>query len=156
MTAPDRPVHHDTRPLIDRIAADWGDALLLLGRILIAAIFVHSGLGKLMNLDGFAGTLAAGGVPMASVLAPIGAVIEFGGGLAILFGIGTRYAALALIAFVIVATSIAHRFWEYPVPQQQAQMGNFAKNIAIVGGFVFVFVTGGGHYSLDRWWRKRA
>jgi len=156
MTVSDRLVHHDTRPLIDRIAADWGDVLLLLGRILIAAIFVQSGLGKLMNLGGFAGTLAVGGVPLASVLAPIGAVIEFAGGLAILFGVGTRYAALVLIAFIIVATSIAHRFWEYPAPQQQAQMINFTKNVAIIGGFLFVFVTGGGHYTLDHWWRKRA
>src|SRR5262245_33059783 len=147
--------HHDTRPLIDRVAADWGNVLWLMGRILIGAIFVQSGFGKLMNLGGFAAMLEAGGVPSASVLAPIGAVIEFAGGVAIVLGLGTRYAALALIVFVIIATLIAHRFWEYAPDLRQAQMVQFSKNVAILGGFLFVFVTGGGHYSLERWWRKR-
>jgi putative oxidoreductase len=150
----ERVAHVDRRPLIDQVAADWGNALWLVGRILIAAIFIQSGFGKLTDLGGFTGMLANAGVPMASVLGPIGAVIEFGGGLAILLGLGTRYAALALIIFVAAATLISHRFWTYPPEQQQAQMINFAKNVAIIGGFLFVFVTGGGHYSLERWLRK--
>ena len=52
------------------------------------------------------------------------------------------------------ATLISHRFWTHPPEQQQAQMIHFAKNVAIIGGFLFVFVTGGGHYSLERWLRK--
>ncbi len=147
--------HHDTRPLIDHVAADWGNALWLLGRVLIGGIFVQSGLGKLMDLGGFAAMLAAGGVPMSSVLAPIGAMVEFAGGLAIVLGLWTRYAALALIGFTIVATMIAHRFWDYPPDQQADQIAHFAKNVAIIGAFLVVFVTGGGHYSLERWWRKR-
>jgi len=158
MTVSDRPAtaHHDTRPLIDRVAADWGNALWLLGRILIAVIFIQSGLGKLMNLGGFAGMLSAAGVPMASVLAPIGAVVELAGGVMVLLGLGTRYGALALIAFTIVATLIAHRFWEYPPDQQQLQLVQFSKKVAIIGGILSVFVTGGGHYSLERWLRKRS
>jgi putative oxidoreductase len=146
--------NHDSRPLIDRIAADYGNALWLLGRILIGGIFVQSGLAKLMDLNGFAAMLAGGGVPMASVLAPIGAAAEFGGGLAIVLGLATRYAALLMIGFVIVATLISHRFWASPPQEQQMQMIQFAKNVAIIGGFVFVFVTGGGRFSLDRWWRR--
>jgi putative oxidoreductase len=150
-----QPTRRDTRPLIDRVAADWGNVLWLVGRILIALIFVQSGWGKLTDLGGFAAMLAGGGVPMASVLAPIGAIVEFAGGIAIVLGLGTRYAAALLIAFTIVATLIAHRFWDYPADQQQVQMIQFAKNVTIIGGFLFVFVTGGGHYSLDRWWRRR-
>ena len=151
----DRVGHFDSRPLIDQVAADWGNALWLIARVLISVIFVQSGLGKLMDLDVFSVTLADAGVPMSSVLGPIAAVIEFGGGLAILLGIGTRYAALALIIFVAAATLIAHRFWAYPPEQQPVQMVQFAKNLAIIGGFLFVFVTGGGHHSIERWWRKR-
>jgi len=147
--------HHDTRPLIDRVAADWGNLLWLVGRILIALIFVRSGWGKLTDLGSFAAMLDRGDVPMASVVALIGAVVEFGGGLAIVFGVGTRYAALLMIVFTAMATLIAHRYWTYPADQQQAQMVQFAKNISIIGGFLVVFVTGGGHYSLDRWWRRR-
>ena len=146
----------DSRPLIDQVAADWGNALWLIGRILLAVIFIQSGFGKLMGLGVFSTTLADAGLPMSSVLAPIAAIIEFGGGLAILLGIGTRYAALALIVFVAAATLIAHRFWAYPPEQQPVQMVQFAKNLAIIGGFMFVFVTGGGHYTLERWWRERS
>src|SRR5262245_62787041 len=115
---------HDTRPHIDRFAADWGNALWLLGRILIGGIFVQSGFEKLMNIGGFAGSLEKGGVPFSSVFAPIGAVVEFAGGLAIVLGLGlgTRYAALLLIVFVIVATLISHRFWGLPPEQKQGQM----------------------------------
>jgi putative oxidoreductase len=150
----ERVAHLDRRPLIDQVAADWGNALWLLGRVLIATIFIQSGLGKVTDLAGFTEMLANAGVPMSSVLAPIGALIEFGGGLAILLGLGTRYAALALIVFVAAATLISHRFWTYPPEQQEGQMIHFAKNVAIIGGFLFVFVTGGGHYSVERWLRK--
>jgi putative oxidoreductase len=144
---------HDMRPLIDRVAADWGNVLWLFGRILIGGIFVQSGLEKLMDINSFATTLAESGVPGASILAPIGAAVEFAGGLAVVLGLGTRYAALLLIGFVIVATLISHRFWASPPEERQSQMIQFAKNVAIIGGFVFVFVTGGGRYSLDRWWK---
>ena len=152
--APHAAHHHDSRPLIDRVAADYGNALWLVGRILIGGIFVQSGLGKLMDLNGFTAMLADGGVPMASVLAPIGAAAEFAGGLAIVLGLATRYAALLMIGFVIVAMLIAHRFWTYPPEEREMQMINFAKNVAIIGGFLFVFVTGGGRFSLGRWWRR--
>src|SRR5215510_2253369 len=151
----DRVTRFDSRPLIDQVAADWGNALWLVGRILLAVIFIQSGFGKLMGLGVFAATLADVGLPMSSVLAPIAAAIELGGGLAILLGIGTRYAALALIVFVAAATLIAHRFWTYPPEQQPAQMVQFGKNLAIIGGFLFIFITGGGHHSIERWWRKR-
>jgi putative oxidoreductase len=151
----ERVAHVDRRPLIDQVAADWGNALWLIGRILIAAIFIQSGFSKLMDLGGFAAMLADAGVPMSALLAPIGAIVEFGGGLAILLGLGTRYAALAMIVFVAAGTLISHRFWTYPPEQQPAQMINFAKNVAIIGGFLLVFVTGGGHYSVERWLRKQ-
>ena len=61
---------HDQRPLIDRVAADCGNGLWLVARILIGSLFVQSGLGKLIDLPAFAGMLAASGVPMAEAIAP--------------------------------------------------------------------------------------
>jgi putative oxidoreductase len=147
-------VLHDSRPLIDRVAANAGNALWLLGRILIGGIFVQSGLEKLMDLDAFAAMLSAAGLPMAGALAPLGAAVEFVGGLTVVLGLGTRYAALVMMGFVIAATLISHRFWSSPSAERAEQMINFAKNVAIFGGFVFVFVTGGGRYSMDRCWRR--
>ena len=135
----------------------WHGAILLLGRILIGGIFVQSGFDKLMGLDAFATGLAARGLPaaLAPVLASIGASVEFFGGLAIVFGVMTRCAAVVMIVFLIVATLISHRFWVLQAAERRAQTVHFAKNVAIIGGFLFLFVTGSGRYSLERWWRGR-
>jgi putative oxidoreductase len=76
--------------------------------------------------------------------------VEFFGSLAVLVGFKTRYAALALIAFTIGATLIGHPFWAAPEGQLEAQTINFFKNLAIIGGLLFVFVRGAGPISIDR------
>jgi len=145
------------QPWIDRSAAACSDLVCLLGRVLIGGIFVQSGFGKLMGLDAFAAGLARNGIPgaVAQVLAPIGAAVEFVGGLAIVFGLMTRYAAVLMILFVIVATGISHRFWEFADAARRAQESQFFKNLAIIGGFVLLFVTGPGRYSVDTLLRSR-
>jgi len=140
-TGGDSRVDQDSRASLDRIAADWDDALRLLGRILIGGIFVQSGFDKLLDLDGFATMLGTHALPLAPVIAPL--------------GLATRYAAVLMIAFVITATAISHRFWALPPDEQPIQMVQFAKNMAIIGGFLFVLAAGGGELSLDRWRRRR-
>src|SRR5262249_33724831 len=130
------------------------DAWLVLGRILLGSIFVISGYGKLMGLSAFAASLEKNGVPYASTLAPIGAGVEFFGGLAIVLGVEVRYAALLMIAFVIVATLISHRFWELDDPARRAQVTQFSKNVAIIGGFLLLHAAGGGRYAVERLWRR--
>jgi putative oxidoreductase len=143
------------QPRIDRAAA-WHDIVWLFGRILIGGIFVQSGFQKLLGLDTFAAGLARNGIPdaFAQVLAPVGATIEFVGGLAIVLGLMTRYAAVLMILFVIVATLISHRFWPLAGAERRTQAVQFAKNAAIIGGFLYVLATGAGRVSLDRWWRR--
>jgi putative oxidoreductase len=138
---------------IDGFARRSRDGLLVLGRILLGGIFVLSGYGKLMGLSAFAASLEQKGVPFASVMALIGAPVEFFGGLAIVLGVETRYAAALMILFVITATLISHRFWEYQDAARQMQQTNFSKNMAIIGGFVLLFVQGGGRFALARLWR---
>jgi putative oxidoreductase len=71
-------------------------------------------------------------------------------GPAFITGLATRYAAVACMAFLIVATALAHRYWEYPAAQLMGQYNNFLKNIALFGGALLLFVTGAGRFSLDR------
>jgi putative oxidoreductase len=130
--------------------------LLLLARILLGYIFLLSGWGKLMGLAGFAASLQRQGVPASYALAILGAGIEFLGGLALVFGIATRYAALALIAFTLVATGIAHRFWEFDEAARRAQAINFNKNMSMVGGLLAIVVAGPGRFSLDRLLARRS
>jgi putative oxidoreductase len=143
--------------VIDRIAAGTGgDTLWLLARCFIGGIFVYSGFGKLMALDAFAASLGKGGVPMPEVMAVVGAAVEFFGGLAIVLGLQTRYAALLMALFTISATLISHRFWDFQdLAMRKGQSVHFMKNLAILGAFLLLFVQGGGRLSFDGWWRAR-
>ncbi len=113
---------------VDRAAVEGQDTLLLLARLALAAIFVQSGFGKLSDLGGFTAGLQGMGVPLAAVLAPLGAVVEFFGGLALALGAWTRLAAILVAGFTVAATLIAHRFWAVPAEQQAMQMIQFMKN----------------------------
>jgi putative oxidoreductase len=132
------------------------DLALLIGRVAMAALFIPAGLSKLTDVGAFAASLEKRGVPLVDVLAPLGAAVEFFGGIAVLVGVQTRAAALLLVVFTVAATIIAHRFWEFDGAARQTQQSQFLKNLAICGGFLVLAVTGGGRYSVDRLWRRRA
>ena len=125
------------------------DVILLLGRVALGAIFVKSGLQKLMALSAFAASLASRGVPQSSVWAVVGATVEFVGGILIVTGLRTREASLLMILFVIVATGISHRYWEFADAARRLQESQFFKNLSIIGGFVLLFATGSGRFGLD-------
>ena len=131
------------------------DLILLLGRLALGAIFVKSGLQKLMALSAFAASLASRGVPQSSVWAVIGAVVEFVGGILIVTGFRTREASLLMILFVIVATGISHRFWEFADAARRLQESQFFKNLSIMGGFLLLFVAGSGRFGLDALFRRK-
>jgi putative oxidoreductase len=126
---------------------DWA---ALLGRILLALMFVISGYGKLTGFDGTAGYIGSKGLPMPQVLAAVAVLIELGAGLAIIIGWKTRWAALAFIVFLIVISPIFHNFWAAPAEQMMAQQINFMKNLTILGGMLVLFAFGPGRYSLDK------
>ena len=131
------------------------DLALLIGRVALAALFIPAGLSKLTNIAGFAESLERRGLPLADVLAPIGAAIEFFGGIAVLVGFQTRVAAVLMILFTVAATFIAHRFWEFEGAARQTQQSQFFKNFAITGGYVVLLVSGAGRYSIDRLLHRR-
>jgi putative oxidoreductase len=140
---------HPTLSHTDRLAASTSDTLLLIARILMGWIFVRSGLGKLIDINAFIATMPGRGLP--GWLGYVAAPLEFFGGIALILGLATRYVAALLLLFVIIATLSSHRYWEFTeVAARRAQDNNFYKNLAIMGGLVFVFVTAGGRFSIDR------
>jgi putative oxidoreductase len=139
----------------DRLSQSSEDMVLLLGRIALGAIFVKSGIQKLMTLAAFATVLASRGIPQSAVWAAIGATVECVGGILIISGYRTRFASLLMILFVIVATAISHRYWEFADAARRAQESQFFKNLAIIGGFLLLFVTGSGRFGLDPVLRRR-
>src|SRR5438093_5056188 len=139
------------RPML----ANINDILLLFGRAAMAAVFIPSGFSKLSNLDGFIASLDGRGVPFAWLAAPLGALIKLLAGVAVVVGVNLRFDSVLMILFTVAATLIAHRFWEFQDAARQTQQTQFFKNLAIVGGFVFLAVNGGGRYCIDRLWQRR-
>jgi putative oxidoreductase len=138
----------------DGVAASTSDILLLIGRILLGWIFVRSGYGKLFNIDAVAATFPPRGIP--AFMAYISVPVEFFGGLALIFGLATRYVVMIMVVFTLVATFSSHRYWEVTdLAARRVQDTNFYKNLAMLGGFFFLFVCGSGRLSLDGWLRKR-
>jgi putative oxidoreductase len=150
-----RQSSHPALSHTDSIAASWSDFLLLVGRIFLGWLFLASGWAKLGNIAGTTGYFRALGVTPPEFWAYFAGAAELVMGAALILGIATRYAALAYFIWVLVATAIAHRYWTYPAPAQGAQYNNFLKNIAIMGGVLYVFVLGAGSYAVDAKLAKR-
>ena len=118
------------------------DPALLLGRILIAAIFIGSGYSKITGYAGMSQYIASLGVPGA--LLPLIILWELGGGIAILLGLFTRPVAASLAVYCVATAVLVHYH-----PADQMQMINFMKNLTMTGGFIYVAVFGAGGLSLD-------
>jgi len=127
------------------------DTVLLLGRLLMASLFLSAGIPKALAIGGggFAKYLGSMGVPYPEIVALVAIAVEVLVPIALILGVFPRISALLLIAFTVVATALAHRFWEFSDAQQQAQMSSFLKNIAIIGGLLFYYVRGPGAWSLS-------
>ncbi len=112
------------------------------GRVLIAIMFVMSGVGKIFAYQGTQGYMESVGVP--GMLLPLVIIVELIGGLAIIAGWQTRLVAFALAGFCLVSAIIFHNNFA-----DQAQMIQFMKNVSIAGGFLFLVANGPGAYALD-------
>lgn len=112
------------------------------GRVLIALMFVMSGIGKITGYSGTQAYMEAMGVP--GMLLPLVILLEVAGGIAIIVGWQTRLVALALAGFCVVSAILFHANFG-----DQTQMIMFLKNISIAGGFLFLVANGPGSYALD-------
>jgi putative oxidoreductase len=126
------------------------DLAALVGRILLATLFVVSGIGKIAGFAGTAGYIASKGLPLAEVLAVATIVVEVGGGLALAAGWQARWAALLLAGFTLVASVIFHNFWDAPAAEAMNQRIHFLKNLSIVGGMLVVVAFGPGRLAVGR------
>lgn len=132
-----------------REMAGVNDAMLAVGRIALAVIFVMSGAMKFMDLGGTAAAIASKGLPAPLVLAGLAAATELGGGLLIVLGWQTRWAALALALFTLAAAYLFHDFWHMEGGARADNMIHALKNLSIFGGFLMLAAVGAGRYSID-------
>ena len=129
-----------------KLSETWG---VLFGRICLSAVFLQSAYDKVFNLGPTAKMMAGRGMPMADLLVYPATAIVLVGGIMLLIGWKARWAALALIAFLIVATLYFHNFWAYPKEQFINQFFHFFKNLGLMGALFMIMGMGPGPMSLD-------
>lgn len=135
---------------LKEFATRRASVLILIGRILLAWVFVGSAYGAISNFSGSVGYFRSLNLPAPELVTITNVALEALISLGLILGLSTRYCAILTFVFVAMATAIAHRYWEYPAGAQQiGQYNHFLKNISIMGGAVLIFVTGPGQFSFD-------
>jgi putative oxidoreductase len=112
--------------------------LYRIGRVLLASLFVISGLLKITAFSGVVGYMSSLGIPFATFAVLVTILVEVGGGLAIMTGWNARPAALVVALFTVGATLAAHRFWQADPASMQNQLNHFLKNISIIGALLML------------------
>ncbi len=132
------------------------DYVQAFGRVLISIVFVVFGYLQFTNIGSYIANpviikvaAMSGGALSPTVLAYLVAAIDLFGGLLVLVGFQTRWAALALIGFVLLTVIFAHNFWTMEGAARAANQAHFYKNLGLIGGLLFLLVHGPGRYSLD-------
>jgi putative oxidoreductase len=142
---------------LERSVAQHQDVLLLLARCFLAFIFIESALNHATNVPGFAQTFnnfqlpASMGIPVAW----LAVFVELAGGLALLVGYRVRETTLLMILFVLVTIFVGHRFWELEGVARRTHIIQVKKNVAIIGGFLALLITGGGRFALSALRKRR-
>jgi putative oxidoreductase len=121
----------------------------VLGRFLLALVFVLAGFSKIWGLDGTAAQMASHGIPLPNLLVYGVVALEFGGGLALMLGLFTRPIALIFALYLLTLAFVFHNYWAMPEAQMHAQQTAFMEHLAMLGGMLYIFAFGAGPYSLD-------
>jgi putative oxidoreductase len=121
---------------------DW---VALLGRVLMSAIFIHSGYGKAISPTATMAMMGHTGLPLPGAAYAVALIVELGGGVLFLFGFRARVVGLVLAVWCIATAMVAHYH-----PNDAGQMIHFMKNVCMAGGFLQVVAFGAGRFSADR------
>jgi len=125
------------------------NAINLIGRLMLAALFLPAGLSKLTGFEGTIGYIASVGLPMPAVAAAAALVVEILGSIALIIGFQTRIAAAVLAVFTLVASVFFHAFWAAAPEQAFVQQLLFFKNIGVIGGLLVLVSAGAAGFSID-------
>jgi putative oxidoreductase len=124
--------------------------VLLVGRILVGILFLVAGIMKAMNIAGTTAYMTRLGFPAPELMAYLSTIIELASGVLLIIGWQTRRVAWVLVVYVLIATGMAHRFWEYDQAQRVNQINHFLKNLALIGAMLYIAVSGPGSASVDK------
>jgi putative oxidoreductase len=129
---------------------DIDDGIILAARLLLAALFLIFGWRKLTDYSGTVSRMVQDGAPL-PVLATAAAIfMELPVAFAVAVGVFTRPSAVLLVLYTLGTALIAHRYWTMTSGANKIDsMESFFKNLSIVGGFLLLYITGAGKYSID-------
>jgi putative oxidoreductase len=130
------------------MSSKYSNGVELLGRILIASLFLWAGVGKISHYDGTGAFMAGHGLPLVSVLEPLTILVEFGGAILVILGLFTRYVGAVWFLFLIPVTLVFHTHPD-AVHSAQDQLTNLYKNLSIMGAALYLLANGAGSYSID-------
>ena len=119
--------------------------VLLLSRVLMAAIFIQGGINKAMAPAATMAAFTRYGLPMPGAAYAVALLVEIGAGVLFLIGWKARAAALVLAVRCVATALVAHYH-----PDDRGQMIHFMKNLCMAGGFLQVFAYGAGRFKIDR------
>ena len=135
---------------LDTVFTNTSGTVALIGRVLLAAMFVLAGIDKITGFEGTAGYIASVGLPFAELLTVVTIAVEIGAGLALIIGFQARIAALLLAGFTLAASVLFHNFWAMPAEQAYIQQLMFMKNLSVAGGLLMVVALGGGALGISK------
>ncbi len=125
------------------------DELILAARLLLATLFLIFGWRKLRDYSGTVSQMVQLGAPMPVLAAAIAIFMELPVAFAVAVGAFTRPSAVLLALYTLGTSLIEHRYWTVKGADQLASMEGFYKNLSIMGGFLLLYITGAGKYSID-------
>lgn len=133
-----------------QIGAPIGDDVILaVARLMLVSLFLVFGWDKMTHFDTTMGLMSQRGLPVPPVAAAVAVAAEVPLCLLLLVGAWTRPTALALVLYTLATAFIGHRFWELDGAARVSNAINFYKNWGIAAGFLLLYVTGAGKYSVD-------
>lgn len=125
------------------------NALNLIGRLLVVALFLPAGLAKITGFVGTVGYFASLGIPAPTLALVVTIAVEVLGSLALLVGYQTRLVAIVMAIFTLAASVAGHAYWAVPADQAFVAQLLFFKNIAVIGGLLVLASAGAGAFSID-------
>jgi putative oxidoreductase len=128
---------------------DTNDAVILVARLLLAALFLIFGWRKLTDYSGTVSRMVQDGARFPALATPVSIFMELPVAFALAVGAFTRPSAALLALYTLGTALIAHRYWTMTGPNKVDSLESFYKNLSIVGGFLLLFITGAGKYSID-------
>ena len=128
---------------------DINDEIILAARLFLAPLFLIFGWRKLRDYPGTVNQMVQDDAPMPVLAAAVAIFMELPVAFAVAVGAFTRPSAVLLVLYTLGTSLIEHHYWTTTGADQLASMEGFYKNLSIMGGFLLLYITGAGKYSID-------